>query len=158
MPDVLSTLAFFLPFVCFVCFRQVCNSGSSGSILAGKHKFPHTLLESLIEFNLRYIFIWLLWVLGVVHWIVAVAFGIFSCGVWTLSCSTWDLVLWPGIELGPPVLGVCYLSQWTPREVPEQLSLNLESLSCRHSPSYHGISAELDEGSQETAKRRICRL
>ena len=133
----------------------MCKSGSLGSILAGKHKFPYTPLESLIEFNLKYIFIWLRWVLGVAHWIFAAAFGIFSCGTWTLSCSMWDLVLWPGMELRPPVLGVCCLSHWTPREVPEQLSLTLESLSCRHSPSYHGILAELDEGSQETAETHL---
>ena len=59
------------------------------------------------------------------------------------------------MELRPPVLGVCCLSHWTPREVPEQLSLTLESLSCRHSPSYHGILAELDEGSQETAETHL---
>ena len=35
----------------------------------------------------------------------------------TLSCSKWDLVPWPGIEPGPPALGVQHLSHWTTREV-----------------------------------------
>ena len=30
----------------------------------------------------------------------------------------WDLVPWPGIEPGPPALGVWSLSHWTTREVP----------------------------------------
>ena len=35
-----------------------------------------------------------------------------------LSCGMWDLVLWPGIEPGPPALGMQSLSQWITREVP----------------------------------------
>ena len=35
-----------------------------------------------------------------------------------LSCGMWDLVLWPGIESGPPALGMWSLSRWTIREVP----------------------------------------
>ena len=35
------------------------------------------------------------------------------------SCSMWDLVLWPGIKLGPPALGAKSLSHWTTREVPK---------------------------------------
>ena len=42
---------------------------------------------------------------------VVAAYGIFNC-------SVWDLVPWPGIEPGPPVLGVWNLSPWTSREVP----------------------------------------
>ena len=38
--------------------------------------------------------------------------------MWTLGCSTWNLVPWPGIEPGPPVLGVQSLSHWPTREVP----------------------------------------
>ena len=36
----------------------------------------------------------------------------------TLSYSMWDLILPPGIEPGPPALGVGSLSHWTTREVP----------------------------------------
>ena len=35
----------------------------------------------------------------------------------TLNRGMWDLVLWPGIELWPPALGVRSLSSWTAREV-----------------------------------------
>ena len=38
--------------------------------------------------------------------------------VLSLSCSMQDLVSWPGIEPGPPVLGAQSLSHWTTREVP----------------------------------------
>ena len=38
--------------------------------------------------------------------IFVVACGIFSCGRQTLSQGMWDLVAWPGIEPGPPALGV----------------------------------------------------
>ena len=55
--------------------------------------------------------------------LLVVACGIFSCGTWTLSCGMWDLVPWPGIEPGPPALGVQSLSHWTTREVPHQLFL-----------------------------------
>ena len=43
---------------------------------------------------------------------------IFSCSIWTLSCSRWDLVPWPGINLGPPALGMWSFSLRTTREVP----------------------------------------
>ena len=36
-----------------------------------------------------------------------------------LSCSMWELVPWPGIEPGPPVLEVQILSHWTTREIPK---------------------------------------
>ena len=35
-----------------------------------------------------------------------------------LSCGMWDLVLWPGIELGPPALRAWSPSHWTTMEVP----------------------------------------
>ena len=43
--------------------------------------------------------------------------------VWGLSCgirglSLWDLVLHPGMGLGPPALGVQSLNHWTTREAP----------------------------------------
>ena len=43
------------------------------------------------------------------------------CGIQTLSFGMWDLVPWPGIEPGPPALGVKSLSHWTTREVPQLL-------------------------------------
>ena len=39
----------------------------------------------------------------------------------SLSCILWALVLWPGIEPGPPALGAWGLSYWTTREVPVML-------------------------------------
>ena len=41
-----------------------------------------------------------------------------SCSMWALNCCIWDLVPWPGIETGPPALGVQSLSHWTTGEVP----------------------------------------
>ena len=38
-----------------------------------------------------------------------------------LNCSLWDLVSCPGIESGPPVLGMQSVSLWTTREVPASL-------------------------------------
>ena len=35
-----------------------------------------------------------------------------------LSWGMWDLVFWPGMEPGPPALGVQRLSCWTTREIP----------------------------------------
>ena len=40
-----------------------------------------------------------------------------GCGMQTLSCIMQHLVLWPGIEPGPPALGVRNLSHWTTRGV-----------------------------------------
>ena len=52
-----------------------------------------------------------------------IAVGFFT--IWAtreaLSCSTWDIVPWPGIEPGPPALGVQSLSHWTTREVPNSV-------------------------------------
>ena len=44
--------------------------------------------------------------------------GIFGSYIQILSCSMWDLVPRPGIELGPPELGVHSLGHWATREVP----------------------------------------
>ena len=72
------------------------------------------------------LFIWLCWVLVVVHVVfdLCCSMRIFSCGIralscnmWTLSCSMWDLVPWPGIKPSPPGLGAWSLSHWTTREV-----------------------------------------
>ena len=43
-------------------------------------------------------------------------------------CSTWDLVLWPGIEPRPSVLGAWSLSHWTTRKVSWQCLLRWMSL------------------------------
>ena len=63
-------------------------------------------LNNIIPFlNLNtYLFIWLS--------------RIFSCGVRTLSCYMWNLDPWPGVEPGPPALGVWQLGHWTTRDVP----------------------------------------
>ena len=34
------------------------------------------------------------------------------------SCDIWVLILWPGINPGPPALGAWSVSHWTTREVP----------------------------------------
>ena len=44
----------------------------------------------------------------------------------TFSCDMWDLVPEPGIERRPPALGAQSLSHWTTREVPPDLTLNIE--------------------------------
>ena len=49
-----------------------------------------------------YLFIWL-------HWALVAACRIFGCGMW-------DLIPWPGVEPGPPALGMQSLSHWTTRE------------------------------------------
>ena len=49
----------------------------------------------------------------------AVARRIFSWGMRTLSRGLWDLVPWPGIWSGAPLLGVWTLSHWATAEVPE---------------------------------------
>ena len=69
--------------------------------------YPSTQIYNyhFIQFSfIPKVFIWLCWVLVVVH-------GIFSC-------SIWDLVPWAGIECWPPALGVWSLNHWTTREVP----------------------------------------
>ena len=65
-----------------------------------------------------YLFVWLHQFL--VHHFLVAAFGIFDglCGTWTLGFSMWDLILWPGIESGPPALGTQTLSYWTTGKVP----------------------------------------
>ena len=56
-----------------------------------------------LSFFLFYLFIWL-------------SMAFIACKIF--SCSLWDLVLWPGIEPGPPTLGAQNLSHWTIRNVP----------------------------------------
>ena len=50
-----------------------------------------------------YLFVW-------IHQILVATSKIFTCGMQTLSYSMWDLVPWPGIEPGPPALGMQSLS------------------------------------------------
>lgn len=71
----------------------------------------HWFLSFYFIFFLKDLFIWL-------GQVIAAACGI--CGIvrlhhskWTLSCSMWDLVPQPGIETGPPELGVGSLCHWT---------------------------------------------
>ena len=45
-------------------------------------------------------------------------------GTFVLPCGTWDLVPWPGMETGPPALGMQSLSHQTTREVPCDLFLS----------------------------------
>jgi len=59
----------------------------------------------------KYLFTWLRHILVAAHGVFNLCFG-----MWTLSCNMWDLVLWPGIEPGPPCIRS--LSHWTTREVP----------------------------------------
>ena len=44
--------------------------------------------------------------------------GTLNCTTWMPCCGMWDLVPWPGIEPGPPVLGAQSLNHGTIREVP----------------------------------------
>ena len=56
-------------------------------------------------------------------WLWHLGFSIFfmACKIFIyfFSCGMWDLVLWPGIELGLPALGVWSLRHWITREVPQ---------------------------------------
>ena len=85
------------------------------------HSFPFHLtlififilfLPIFSVFKKYLLFIWPCRVLVEAH-------GIFfkiSYDIWILCCGMWDLVPWPGMEPGPPALGVWSLSLWTPRK------------------------------------------
>ena len=60
--------------------------------------FLLSLLLSFLCLQIIYLLIWLCWHVG--SSIFVAARGIIR----TLSCSVWDLVLWPGMEPGPPAL------------------------------------------------------
>ena len=62
-------------------------------------------IPTLKIFKYFYLFIWLWQVFFVAH-------GIFNCNMW-------DLVLWSGIEPGPPALGAWRLNHMTNSEVPD---------------------------------------
>ena len=49
--------------------------------------------------------------------------GIFGCNLWALRCGLWNLVPWPGIEPGPPVLGKQSLSHWTNQGSPSMFQI-----------------------------------
>ena len=51
-----------------------------------------------------------------------VGFLVTACELLVAACM-WDLVPRPGIEPGPPALGVQSLSHWTTREVPALLNI-----------------------------------
>ena len=55
----------------------------------------------------KYLLIWLCQVL------------VAGCGI--IRCGLWYLVLWPGIEPGPPALRMWSLGHWTTGEVPSSL-------------------------------------
>ena len=90
------------------------------------HLYQHLLIIQWFNtsFSLLSIFVFViysstgssLWCTGFL--IFVITYGIFSWGIWTLSCNLWDLVPWPGMEPGPPALGVWSPSHWTTREVP----------------------------------------
>ena len=56
---------------------------------------------------------------------------------WELSCYMWYLVLWPGIEPGPPALGAQRLSHWPTREVPVLIFLCFSFLPCCSKSRFH---------------------
>ena len=55
------------------------------------------------------------WALVLESSVFVAACGLSSGGMWTLSGSMRDLVPWPGIKSGAPVLGLQSLSHWTTR-------------------------------------------
>ena len=76
------------------------------------------LLHFFFFFFNIYLFIWL-------HRVSVAVGGLLSCGMWTLSCGMRDLVPWPGIEPGPPALGVWSLIHCATREVPSVAFLRI---------------------------------
>ena len=49
--------------------------------------------------------------------------GNFGCNLWALRCGLWNLVPWPGIEPGTPVLGMQSLSHWTNQGSPSMFQI-----------------------------------
>ena len=75
-----------------------------------------TYLQRYIDIFFKKIFIYLF-----IYWmgrVLVAAWGIFSWGMWAFSCGTRDPVPSPGMEPGPPALGVWSLNHWTTGEVP----------------------------------------
>ena len=48
--------------------------------------------------------------------ILVMAHGIFVCGMQALNWGMWGIIPWPGIERGPPALGLESLSHWITRK------------------------------------------
>ena len=91
-------------------FRWTTFSPSlSSSVLSGPWLAPDPNSKSEMEVNNSYprlvAFIYL-----------AVLVLVASCGIF--NWGVWDLIPQPGMELGPPALGVRSLSHWTTRKVP----------------------------------------
>ena len=81
--------------------------------------FPNfTRLTIVLSFFWEWLYLFLICLFVCLPQALVLACGILSCDMWTFTCSTWDLVPWPRIEPGPPVLGVWSLSHWTTRQVP----------------------------------------
>ena len=61
----------------------------------------------------------------------------------TLSCSMWDLVPWPGIEPGPPALGMWSLNHWITSTFPALQSLELPASTITWTNSLKWISIHM---------------
>ena len=88
-------------------------------------KSPHCPQISFFKKTYFYSFIWLLLQTTALSThlfpFLKKIFIFISWAMLGLSCGMWDLVPWPGIEPGPPALGVLSLGHWTTREVPTHL-------------------------------------
>ena len=100
----------------------------SASSVSGYHCPPPPLATSYCCY-LGVFFFFFNWNLFLIclHWVLAAALGsllfiaacrLFSCRRWTLGCGIWALVPWPGMEPGPPALGVWSPSHWASGQVP----------------------------------------
>ena len=69
---------------------------------------------------------------------LAVLVLVASCGIF--NWGMWDLIPQPGMELGPPALGVRSLSHWTTREVPLRLFKNLTIVDLQYCVSFRYIA------------------
>ena len=119
---------FFFILNCFILSTGHTACGILAPQLGIEPMLPPLGAQSLNHWTTRespllFLLIWLHWVLVAASEssMFIAACRIFRCGMWTLSCSIWDLVFPPGIEPGPPVLGVQSLSPWTAREVPSSI-------------------------------------
>ena len=86
--------------------------------------FLVSTLPSLLSSPLSYFFLFFLYLFWLC-WVLAAAYGLLVA-----ACMR-ELVPRPGIEPGPPALGVWNLTHWTTREVPcPQLFLSLSPTLC----------------------------
>ena len=59
-----------------------------------------------------------------------------GCSMRTLSCSMWALAPWPGIEPGPPALGLQNISHWTMSDNPLSVVMwELRLRACSQTPA-----------------------